>query len=214
MVSGGGPYADEWHDFPTTSARLAEIISTSGYSVGISFDVESALSRPGDCRLLAGNIGRPLQPPPAEATAAVRSGLQNHLAAGRSLLAMHSSIMSLTTMPEWREILRGTWIDGRSMHPPRGKTTILRSAVDHPITAGLTDFQIVDERYSYLETDSGITVLYEHEHDGVQHPLVWARPSDQYRVVYDGLGHDSASYDSAGHRTLLSRSVNWLLGGG
>jgi type 1 glutamine amidotransferase len=40
---------------------------------------------------------------------------------------------------------------------------------------------------------------------------VWARESGPARVVYDGLGHDTRSYDSAGHVDLLRRTVGWLL---
>jgi type 1 glutamine amidotransferase len=141
-----------------------------------------------------------------------RAGLETHLNAGGALLGMHSSITSLTTMPTWRRILGGTWIRGHSMHPPKGPATILLATTQHPITAGLAHLVVIDERYSYLETEPDITVLYEHDHEGFRHPLVWTRQNDQARVVYDGLGHDAASYHSLGHQTLLRRSVRWLLG--
>ena len=38
-----------------------------------------------------------------------------------------------------------------------------------------------------------------------------ARESGPARVVYDGLGHDTRSYGSAGHVELLRRAVEWLL---
>ena len=211
VISGSGLYADPWHPFPTTSARIADIVSDLGYSVDITEQVEVALRHPGDCRLLIINIGNPADPRPTEVIELARAGLEKHLATGGALLGMHSSITSLTTMPEWRGMLGGTWIRGRSMHPPRSETTILLAPTEHPITAGLADFAVIDERYSYLETESDITVLYEHEYHGVGHPLVWTRLSDQHRVIYDGLGHDAASFDSAGHQTLLRRSVRWLL---
>jgi uncharacterized protein len=40
---------------------------------------------------------------------------------------------------------------------------------------------------------------------------VWARESRLARVVYDGLGHDTRSYQSPGHVELLQRAVGWLL---
>ena len=212
IISGAGPYADPWHPFPVTSARIAELIHDLGYSVDINEHVEAGLRNPGHCRLLIINIGNPAEPRPAEAIEAAYAGLENHLAAGGVLLGMHSSITSLTTMPQWRRILGGTWIRGYSMHPPKSLATILLATNDHPITADLSDFAVVDERYSSLETEPEITVLYVHEYDGVQHPLIWTRQNDQVRVVYDGLGHDAASYDSPGHQTLLRRSVRWLLG--
>ena len=56
-----------------------------------------------------------------------------------------------------------------------------------------------------------ITVLCEHTHDDIRHPVVWARQTPTSRVVYDGLGHDTASYDSPGHVALLHRAARWLL---
>jgi type 1 glutamine amidotransferase len=212
IISGSGPYADPWHPFPITSARIADIVNSLGCSVVVTEEVEERLRDPGDCRLLIINIGNPAQPRSADVIEQARAGLENHLNAGRALLGMHSSITSLTTMPEWRRILGGTWIRGHSMHPPKGLAAILLATTEHPITASLADLVVIDERYSYLETEPDITVLYEHDHAGLRHPLVWTRQNDQARVVYDGLGHDAASYDSLGHQTLLSSSVRWLLG--
>jgi type 1 glutamine amidotransferase len=115
-------------------------------------------------------------------------------------------------MPQWPAILGGAWVRGVSMHPPQSEAPLLLSTRQHPITNGLTNFVIFDERYSYLQTQPDITVLYEHSYNELHHPLVWARQTDRFRVVYDGLGHDTASYDNGGHVELLRRSVLWLLG--
>jgi type 1 glutamine amidotransferase len=211
LISGGGPYADAWHSFPVTSARIAHIIGALGLSIEITEDVESALAQPGASRLLVVNIGNPSVPRPPDLIEAARTGIEDHLASGGSLLGIHSSAI-LTTMPQWPTILGGTWVRGRSMHPPQSEATILLSSHPHPVTNGLTDFVIFDERYSYLQTQPDITVLYEHSYDDLRHPLVWARQTDRFRVVYDGLGHDTASYDADGHVELLRRSVLWLLG--
>jgi uncharacterized protein len=100
----------------------------------------------------------------------------------------------------------------RAQHaPPQREATILLGHRPGPITNGLTDFVIFDERYSYLQTQPDISVLYEHSYNQLRHPLVWARQTDRFRVVYDGLGHDTTSYDCAGQVELLRRSVSWLL---
>ena len=97
------------------------------------------------------------------------------------------------------------------MHPKQDVATILVRSGAHPIVEGLADFTVFDERYSYLHTNPDITVLCEHYTDQQMHPIVWARQSGTGRVVYDGLGHDTRSYDSADHVELLRRSVGWLL---
>ena len=211
VVSGAGSYADPWHPFPDTSERLAQIVAGLGYTVTVRDNVETALAKPGPCRLLVVNVGNPATPRPPAAIDAVRAGLEHHLALGGSLLGIHAAAMSLTTLPQWPTILGGQWVHGHSMHPPQSTTTVAVTRAEHPVTAGLTDFTVHDERYSYLRTEPGITVLCEHMHDERPHPLAWARPSGPSRVVYDGLGHDTASYDSPGHVALLRRAVRWLL---
>jgi uncharacterized protein len=211
VVSGGGPYTDPWHRFADTSARIARIISDLGCTVVVRDDVEAALAKPGPCKLLVVNIGNPVTPRPVEAIDAVRAGLEDYLTGGGSLLGIHVSATSLTTLPQWPAILGGRWVRGRSMHPPQDTTTIAVTGVGHPVTAALSDFVIDDERYSYLQTEPDITVLCEHVHDGVRHPVVWARQTPTSRVIYDGFGHDTASYDSAGHVALLRRATRWLL---
>src|SRR4030095_5627428 len=40
IISGAGPYVDPWHDFPATSARLADIVRGIGCSVDVNEGVE------------------------------------------------------------------------------------------------------------------------------------------------------------------------------
>lgn len=214
LVSGGGAYVDEWHDFPATSARAAAIIEGLGHSVRLVDDVEPALADPGSVPLLVLNLTKPAAARPASAVAAARSGVAAHLAAGGGLLALHSSVIAFSAVPEWQGILGGVWTDGRSMHPPQGEATIRRTDVEHPVAAGLGDLTVFDERYSYLDVEPDNAVLFDHEHDDRRHPLVWARDLGPGRIVYDALGHDTASYAGPGHVELVSRSVRWLLGAG
>lgn len=211
VISGAGAYTDAWHQFAATSARLAGVVEDAGYSVEVSDDVEGALEQPNSCHLLVINIGNPIRPRPAQGVDAVRTGLASHCAAGGALLGVHSTLTALPDELDWPGLLGGIWIRGHTMHPPRGDATILLAGSAHPIAAGLTDITVDDERYSYLRTEPGIEVVYSHEHDGRRHPLVWVWQTEAHRAVYDGLGHDSASYDSPGHRALLQQSVRWLL---
>ena len=76
------------------------------------------------------------------------------------------------------------------------------------------DFTVEDELYSDLSVEPDNLVLASHRSKSGEVPLVWARTYGPHRarVVYDALGHDTATYDSAGHRELLERCVHWLVG--
>ncbi|HET9650098.1 MAG TPA: ThuA domain-containing protein [Microlunatus sp.] len=212
VVSGAGAYVDPWHPFPVTSALLARAIGELGRTVEVREDVEAVLCAPGGCRLLVVNIGNPSEPRSPDVLEAVRGGLRSHQDAGGALLGVHSSATSFTGLSEWSTIFGGRWIRGRSMHPPKDRGRIARTASVHPISAKLTDFVVHDERYSYLHTEPDVTVLFDHEHDGRRHPVVWAKDDGAARVVYDALGHDADSYASEGRVALLRSEVRWLLG--
>jgi uncharacterized protein len=211
IISGAGCYSDPWHPFADTSRRLANIIGGLGHEVTISEAVEQALAEPGEPDLIVVNIGNPREARPQSRVDAAERGLDRHLLRGGALLGVHVSATSMTTMSTWSQMLGGHWVRGRTTHPEQDLATIVVRHGAHPIVHGLADFTVFDERYSYVHTNPDITVLCEHSTDGRVHPIVWACESGPARVVYDGLGHDTRSYDSAGHVDLLQRTVGWLL---
>jgi uncharacterized protein len=211
IISGAGDYGDPWHCFGDTSQRLAQIVAGLGHQVTVSDAVEQAMAEPGEPDLIVVNIGKPGEGRPQSRVDAAERGLDRHLRRGGALLGIHVSATSMITMTRWSEILGGHWVPGRTMHPEQDLFTVLVQPGAHPIVDGMASFTVFDERYSYLHTNPDITVLCEQVTDGRLHPIVWARESGPARVVYDGLGHDTRSYESAGHVELLRRAVQWLL---
>ncbi|MGN6425637.1 MAG: ThuA domain-containing protein [Leifsonia sp.] len=217
ILSGAGRYADPWHPFAETSDRLAAILRAEGLDVEVSGDVDermAALANPdGAPDLLVVNIGDPARAGDVapEAEARGREGLLAHLGRGAPLLASHVSATSLRGIPEWEQILGAIWVRGTSFHPDYGRARIRVHPDRHSIVSGLADFEVDDERYTDLRVAPGVLPLASHEHAGREHPLIWTRRYGPARIVYDALGHDAASYDSATHREILARAVRWLL---
>lgn len=210
IVSGAGAYVDSWHPFAETSARLAEVIGSPGHRVEVSEKVEESLGALDGPRLVVINIGNPAAPRPASTMIEIQDALLAHLEGGGGLLGMHVSATSFTTMPRWPEILGGHWVRGTTMHPPLDLARIRLHPGMHPVAGDDAEIEVLDERYSYLDVREDAVVLGDHEHDGLVHPMIWAREHGAGRVVYDGLGHDARSYDSPTHRDFLRRAVSWL----
>lgn len=216
VLSGAGRFADPWHPFAQTSERLAGLLTELGHRVETSADVEERLADLDGIDLLVLNAGNPTTlglADTTELTAAARAGLLGYLERGGPLLSMHISVNSLPGIPEWPDIVGGSWVQGHSMHPPHGHTTVDVHPECHPIVADLQDFSLVDERYSHLVVAPDVVPLVSHVHDDIRHPLFWARTYGRARVVYDALGHGAESYDAPGHRELLTAAVRWLTSG-
>jgi type 1 glutamine amidotransferase len=225
VLSGTGRFADAWHPFAETSARLAAIVREQGFDTEIA-GPDERLADLGDAQLVVVNVGAPSAPDP-ERDAAGRRGLLGYLGRGGPLLVMHVSSTSLPAIPEWASVVGGIWVRGMTMHPDYGLARIRVYPDRHPLVATVRDFDLYDERYSYLDVARDVVPLATHWHDGIEHPLLWAwgyRPGDpdaspsgpgpgpgRARVVYDALGHDERSYDSPGHREIIARAVRWLV---
>ena len=209
ILSGHDRYADPWHRFDTTSAMVASILREDGHTVDLADHVEESLADLTDVDLLVVNAGNPARPDegPSTTAPAARRGLLEYRRRGGGVLAMHAAASSLPHIEEWSDIIGGRWVQGVSMHPEIGAADIkIHDA--HPVTAGIGHVSTFDERYSYLETRPGITILGSHFHDGVEHPMIWAVDAEA-RSVYIGLGHDERAYEAESVRRLVRQAANW-----
>jgi type 1 glutamine amidotransferase len=231
LVSGAGRYADPWHPFAETSDRVAAILTDAGHTVQVTDDVDGALAALVDARsapdLLVVNLGAGRTPderdavessderpeaPLTDTDAATRAGLLAYLHRGGPLLALHVSASSFGFVPEWESALGGIWVRGTTMHPPYSRAHIEVATDAHPVTAGIGDFDVDDERYSFMRVSPESQRLAWHDLDGARHPLLWTHEYGNARIVYDALGHDAASYDAPEHRAIVTQAAAWLLG--
>lgn len=207
IFAGGGDYTDPWHPFGATADRLRDVLAAEDVVVTIVDTVAALSAAIADAELLVLQAGSG-----DEATvhdAALLALVDEHLRAGRPLLAVHAAASLFPESDAWEGMLGGRWVRGVSWHPPLGEAHV--ELAPHDITAGLDTVTVVDERYTALRLTAGPTVVAWHEERGVRHPLAWTHTTHGARVVYDALGHDARSYDSPTRRALLAREVRWLL---
>lgn len=220
ILTGSGRYSDPWHPYAETSPVLADLVRQAGFDPVIETDLDDALPTLGpDIRLLVVNAGDPDGPdapdgpprelPTVETLAAGEAALAAAIDRGVGVLVLHSGAASLRDHPSFGAALGGRWERGTSWHPEFGEAHV-HVVAEHPLAEGFADFTVDDERYTDLQMDAEVQRLAEHEEAGVRHPLVWTRQIGRSRLVYDGLGHDTRSYASAGHRELLARALGWL----
>lgn len=212
IATGAGRYADPWHPFPATSARIAAALRDDGWDVTVDDDVDHALAHLDGIELLVVNAGDPWRHGDTElephADPAADAGLRSAIDRGIGIIAVHAALSTLRDHPVWREAIGGEWVPGRSWHPPIADAHVRVVDGDHPVTAGLAGFDVVDERYSDLAVDDGARVLAEHDVDGTAHPAIWVREKPT-RAVVSSLGHDERAYDTPELVVLLQRAARW-----
>jgi type 1 glutamine amidotransferase len=141
---------------------------------------------------------------------AQRSGFENFVSAGGSLLSVH---ISAGSCPEWapmKKITGGGWVLGSSWHPPFGWFQVHIEQPDHPIAAGVEDFWTYDECYCGLDIQPGIDVFMHGIVEGEIKPLGWTHSFGKGKVANIALGHAASSQQHPQFQKLILNTLNYL----
>lgn len=225
VLAGRGRYEDPWHDTAATSHEVATALGEVGVDAVVRGTFAGAFGDLAAFDLVVVNAcsARPAPDADTDGDDAAWDGAFAALGAwassGGRLLALHQAANAFQDRPAWAAtwhgMLGGSWVPGRSMHPPRGRGRFDVRDEAHPVTRGLAgadgSFTADDERYSSLDVAPASHVLVTHRHDGVDHPVVWTHDAHGGLTVYDALGHDARAYREPVRRRLLQREALWLL---
>lgn len=211
------------HDFEATSSALTDVLAEVGFDAATSEDVDRELAAlaVGGPDLVVLNLLRWTMK--VERYAAqrerwsislsedARAGLRGYVEAGGGLLGMHGASICFDDWPGWWDLLGAVWRWETSFHPPLdGPVPVeVTPGAQHPVVAGVSDFEVVDEAYGFLDVVDDVEPLLSTRHSGATHPLLWARPVGAGRVVYDALGHDVRSFSVPEHRQVVQQAVRW-----
>ena len=144
-----------------------------------------------------------------------QQALADAVALGKGLVAIHcSNVMGWQDDgldPAYRpffELLGNRYLShGPGHHEGRHTVEIVAS---HPVTEGVTDFELFDEYYEFELADDKVTVLAQrHRADGAVIPVMYAREAGAGRVVYLALGHDMRAWGEPPFRQLVRQALTW-----
>jgi uncharacterized protein len=221
---------------PTTSAPRAMVVvngdDTHHDLITASLVFQQIGTEEGFATRRAAGTGRYIEPRPDTADCAVylhyTSGGQFHtaqqqaladtIAAGKGFVGIHcANVMG------WRgdeidpadrplfDLLGNRYLShGPGHHEGRHTIEIVAA---HPVTEGVTDFELFDEYYEFELADEKIEVLAQrHRADGVVIPVMYAREVGAGRVVYLALGHDMRAWGEPPLRRLVRNALRWAAG--
>ncbi len=116
--------------------------------------------------------------------------------------------------PEYRNIVPRVWDHhGESGHDKYGPFTVESTAIDHPITAGITSFETTDELYFRQAGDIPIVPLLQAKSQvtGAYEPLAWTHQYGEGKVFQILLGHSVESLSTPEVQTIIQRGAVWVV---
>jgi type 1 glutamine amidotransferase len=138
---------------------------------------------------------------------------------GKGLVVLHHAFCSYDHWPEYVRIVGGryhhyTWMkDGIEQKPSTfTHDATLQVRVEdkkHPITKGVSDFEIIDEAYGGTEILPTVHPILSTD-SPLNGPLVcWTNTYGKSRVVALTLGHDHLAWENPAFIKTLSQSIVW-----
>jgi len=151
------------------------------------------------------------KPDPGEAA---RRNLQQFVAGGKGLVLVHFACGAFQGWDEFRKIAGRVWDPRLRGHDPHGKFTVRIIDSEHPVTAGLKDFETVDELYTCLAGDAPIRILASatSKVDRKDYPMAFVLNYGRGRIFHCVLGHDPAALGAEGVQALYRRGTAWAAG--
>ena len=138
---------------------------------------------------------------------------------GKGLVVLHHAFCSYDFWPEYVKIVGGRyhhypWMKDGAVQKPSTYSHDTNMPIhvedkNHPITKGLTDFEIIDEAYGGTEILPSVHPVLSTP-SPVSGPLVcWTNTYGPSRIVALTLGHDKQSWENPAFIKTLSRSIVW-----
>ncbi len=138
-------------------------------------------------------------------------GMQRFGQSQQGLVIIHHGLLAFAGWAGWVDICGVHRGDSFSYHPNQTVPVAIADA-DHPITRGLTPFEVVDETYVLPEPAAGSHILLTTSHTQSIRALAWTRQYKKARVFCIALGHDALAYRHPSFRTLIERGIAWAAG--
>ena len=142
---------------------------------------------------------------------------------GVGLVGLHHAEAAFQDWDEYRRIIGAKYpLKDQTIEGVAFKTGTYKHDVDltvriadrnHPITRGLSDFDIHDESYKGLWFARDNHVLLTTDHETSDKTIGWVRPNyGKARVCFFQGGHDSKAYANPNFREIVVRAIRWSAG--
>ena len=137
---------------------------------------------------------------------------------GMPMLFLHHALATCQQWDGYRTMVGGRYMmpeytsDSSQLSDYKHDIDILVEVIDpaHPVTVGVSDFEIHDEGYSNLSVIEGVTPLLRTDHPDCSSLVGWTHKFNESTTAYLIFGHDKRAYENASFQKLLLNTITWL----
>jgi uncharacterized protein len=188
----------QFHNQPDHWALLAEIMRAASLSSRVISDDLADLNPANLARFdVLLNFSTDL-----EASDEQMGALLDEVRGGTGFVGLHAATATFRSSQAYHGMI-GSWF-GR--HDPIKTFRVEITEPDHPVTAGVSAFEIEDELYELKDVVADIHVLAHAE----GHPMVYTRQYGLGRVCYIAPGHDRRSLGRPEYAQLVDQAIRWV----
>ena len=127
----------------------------------------------------------------------------------QGILLLHHAILAFPDWQRWSDI--SGFQDRGEVSGAKGQ--MVRYDIEntqHPITQGLSSWEMADEVYIMPDAREGNDVLLTTDHPSSMKTIGWTREYGSSRVFCYQSGHDDQAFSNASFRTVVARGIQWL----
>lgn len=224
LLIGGADY----HNQPFHTAELAGIIAgEAGLDLRITDDLSTLNPATLAEHQVLINWSTFVKPSPEQVSALIGA-----VEGGLGFLGIHGATATFWNSAPYLQMIGTRFV----RHDPYKKFTVTINDRNHPITAGIDDFEVEDELYELGGDAAGLQLLADGVNQGRPygdlrefgdgplptdihvlasaegHPLLYTRQFGQGRIHYNALGHDGKSLGHPSFRRLIRQGLSWVAG--
>jgi type 1 glutamine amidotransferase len=141
--------------------------------------------------------------------------LEKFVEDGGGIIGIHGASLTFKNSQVWMRLL-GAQFTGHI--PGTHRLNIVITDPDHPITAGVGPFVIVDEEYKhrFADVDRHVLARFRERPAGsdpkANMDIIWTRQVGKGRVFYCALGHGRDAWENPAWQKLIVQGILWAAG--
>ena len=140
-----------------------------------------------------------------------KSAIEHLGTSSQGVVVLHHALLAF---PDWEVWTRITGLPERKQfgYSPGENLKVRVASTDHPITRGMSDWEMVEETYQLRQDPVDSEILLTAEHPKSMRCIGWTRRHGKSRVFCLQLGHDNQGWSHPSFRKVLGRGIDWASG--